>query len=65
MELYLDSADYNEIEKAFKLGFLDGFRGFVWHFMQGWWYRMLVDVKCYEFERKLEEIGPFITAALS
>lgn len=24
MELYLDSADYNEIEKAFKLGFLDG-----------------------------------------
>ncbi len=24
MELYLDSADFNEIEKAFKLGFLDG-----------------------------------------
>ncbi|MFN8258774.1 MAG: transaldolase family protein [Bacteroidales bacterium] len=24
MELYLDSADYNEIEKAFQLGFLDG-----------------------------------------
>jgi glycosyltransferase involved in cell wall biosynthesis len=39
----------------FRLGFLDGFRGFVWHFMQGWWYRMLVDVKCYEFERKLKE----------
>jgi len=38
-----------------RLGFLDGFRGFVWHFMQGWWYRMLVDVKCYEFERKLKE----------
>jgi len=37
-----------------RLGFLDGFRGFVWHFMQGWWYRMLVDVKCYEFERKLK-----------
>ena len=37
-----------------RLGFLDGFRGFVWHFMQGWWYRMMVDVKCYEFERKLK-----------
>lgn len=37
-----------------RLGFLDGFRGFIWHFMQGWWYRMLVDVKCYEFERKLK-----------
>ena len=24
MELYLDSADFNEIEKAFKLGFIDG-----------------------------------------
>ena len=24
MELYLDSADYQEIEKAFQLGFLDG-----------------------------------------
>ncbi len=35
-----------------RLGFLDGFKGFIWHFMQGWWYRMLVDVKCYEFEKK-------------
>ena len=38
-----------------RFGFLDGFRGFIWHFMQGWWYRMLVDVKCYEFERKLKD----------
>lgn len=37
-----------------KLGFLDGFEGFIWHFMQGWWYRMLVDIKCYEFEKKLK-----------
>lgn len=35
-----------------KLGFLNGFRGFIYHFMQAFWYRMLVDVKCYEFERK-------------
>ncbi len=38
-----------------RFGFLDGFRGFIWHFMQGLWYRMLVDVKCYEFERKKKE----------
>ncbi len=38
-----------------RLGFLDGFRGFIWHFMQGLWYRMLVDVKCYEFERKKKD----------
>ena len=27
----------------FKLGFLDGKEGFVWHVLQGFWYRFLVD----------------------
>lgn len=36
----------------FRLGFLDGGKGFVWHFMQGYWYRMLVDVKIMEIETK-------------
>lgn len=26
-------------------GFLDGKAGFVWHFMQCWWYRTLIDIK--------------------
>lgn len=26
-----------------RLGFLDGAEGFLWHFLQGWWYRNLVD----------------------
>ncbi|NPA52254.1 MAG: glycosyltransferase family 2 protein [Aquificae bacterium] len=39
----------------FKLGFLDGWQGFIFHFMQGYWYRLLVDVKCWEFEKKLKE----------
>ena len=34
------------------LGFLDGKAGFVFHFMQGLWYRVVVDAKLYEFERK-------------
>jgi len=35
-----------------RLGFLDGSKGFLWHFMQGYWYRMLVDVKILEIEEK-------------
>lgn len=36
-----------------KLGFLDGRAGFVWHILQGFWYRMLVDAKIYELRRSL------------
>lgn len=31
-----------------KLGFLDGKKGLIWHFLQGLWYRFLVDAKLYE-----------------
>lgn len=31
-----------------KLGFLDGKKGMIWHFLQGFWYRFLVDAKVYE-----------------
>lgn len=33
-----------------RFGFLDGSLGFVWHFMQGFWYRLLVDIKVKEIE---------------
>jgi len=36
----------------FRLGFLDGGKGFIWHFMQGYWYRMLVDIKIMEIEKR-------------
>mgnify|MGYP000219566145 CR=1 FL=1 len=35
-----------------QLGFLDGASGFAYHFMQGFWYRALVDLKCMEIERE-------------
>ncbi len=35
----------------FKLGFTEGKEGFLWHFMQGWWYRSLVDAKVYEIKK--------------
>ena len=31
-----------------KLGFLDGKKGLIWHFLQGLWYRFLVDAKLFE-----------------
>jgi len=36
----------------FLLGFLDGKPGFVFHFLQGFWYRLLVDAKMEEAERR-------------
>lgn len=33
-------------------GFLDGKAGFVWNFMQCWWYRTLVDVKMEELDKR-------------
>ena len=38
-----------------RLGFLDGYQGLVWNFLQGFWYRFLVDVKAYEIEKKAAE----------
>jgi len=35
----------------FKLGFLDGVKGFAFHFMQGYWYRSLVDLKLLEAQK--------------
>ena len=41
----------------FKLGLLDGNEGLIWHFLQGFWYRFLVDAKIYEIERKAKAEG--------
>lgn len=36
----------------FRLGFLDGKAGFLWNFLQGFWYRVLVDAKILEIKSK-------------
>jgi glycosyltransferase involved in cell wall biosynthesis len=36
-----------------RFGFLDGYPGLIWHFLQGFWYRFLVDAKIYELFRKV------------
>lgn len=35
----------------FQLGFLDGKEGFIFHVLEDFWYRFLVDVKIYEYEK--------------
>ena len=35
-----------------RLGFLDGKEGLIFHFLQGFWYRFLVDAKLFEYERQ-------------
>ncbi len=41
----------------FRLGFLDGKEGLVWHFLQGFWYRFLVDAKILEIKRGMMARG--------
>ncbi len=38
-----------------RLGFLDGANGFVFHFLQAFWFRFLVDIKITELKRRLEK----------
>lgn len=35
-----------------RLGFLDGKEGFLWHFLQGFWYRSLADAKVFEIKKR-------------
>lgn len=37
-----------------RLGFLDGKQGLIWHFLQGFWYRFLVDAKIWELKRQFD-----------
>lgn len=49
--LFVRSFLYFIYRYIFKLGFLEGKEGFLWHFLQGWWYRTLVDAKIFEIKR--------------
>ena len=51
MPLFLRSFLYFLYRYFFKLGFIQGKEGFLWHFLQGWWYRTLVDAKVYEVKK--------------
>jgi len=39
----------------FRLGFLDGRRGLIFHLLQGFWFRFLVDAQILEFQLKMKK----------
>lgn len=49
--LFVRAFAYFVYRYIFKLGFTEGKEGFLWNFLQGWWYRTLVDVKIYEIKK--------------
>ena len=49
--LFLRVIAYGFLRYFLLLGFLDGRAGFVFHFLQGFWYRLIIDAKLYEYQR--------------
>ena len=51
MPLFWRSFAYFLYRYFLRLGFTEGKAGFLWHFLQGWWYRTLVDAKIFEIKK--------------
>ncbi len=51
MPLFWRALFYFVFRYIIKGGFLEGKEGFLWHFLQGWWYRTLVDAKIFEIKK--------------
>lgn len=51
MPLFWRSFFYFSYRYFIRGGFLDGKEGFLWHFLQGWWYRTLIDAKVFEIKQ--------------
>ncbi len=49
--LFLRPVMYFIYRYVFKLGFLDGKEGFIFHTLHAFWYRFLVDTKVYQIEK--------------
>jgi glycosyltransferase involved in cell wall biosynthesis len=51
LPLYIRPFIYFFYRYVLRLGFLDGKQGFIFHFLQGFWYRLLVDIHLDELMR--------------
>jgi glycosyltransferase involved in cell wall biosynthesis len=51
LPLFWRASFYFFIRYFVLLGFIDGVQGFLWHFLQGWWYQTLTDVKIFEIKK--------------
>ncbi len=52
LPLFFRSFLYFIYRYFFRLGFLDGKEGLIFHFLQGFWHQFLIDAKIYESKRK-------------
>ncbi len=57
LPLFWRSFAYFIFRYVLKGGFIDGKEGFVFAFIQGWWFRTMVDVKILEAYKSLEKNG--------
>lgn len=57
--LFLRAFLYFLLRYLIGLGFLDGIEGLIFHFLQGFWYRFLVDAKIYELQKANTTKNPF------
>jgi glycosyltransferase involved in cell wall biosynthesis len=53
LPLFIRSISYFIYRYIFRVGFLDGKEGLVFHVLQGFWFRFLVDAKVYEIHREM------------
>ena len=51
-KLFWRSFAYFLYRYIYKRGFLDGKAGFLWCFMQAWWYRTMVDIQVYQIKKE-------------
>lgn len=51
MPLFWRAGGYFFYRYLLKGGFIEGKEGFLWHFLQGFWYRLFVDAKIYEIKK--------------
>jgi glycosyltransferase involved in cell wall biosynthesis len=54
---WISAPGYFVFRYILQLGFLDGYPGLIYHFLQGFWYRFLVGAKVLEFEKELRHCG--------
>jgi glycosyltransferase involved in cell wall biosynthesis len=59
MPLFVRAFGYFFVRYVLRLGFLDGVEGLIFHFLQGCWYRFLIDARIYEM-RKIRHPAPVI-----
>jgi len=52
LPLFVRPALYFFVRYVLRLGFLDGRRGLIFHFLQGFWFRFLIDAKVYELKKQ-------------